>query len=244
MKAVEVDALHYAYPDGTPALHDVSFAVEEGESVGLVGPNGAGKSTLLLHLNGTLPETTPETPAIRIFGLPVAAPNLPKIRREVGLLFQDPDDQLFCPTVTEDVAFGPEQFGESPEETARRVATALSQVGLDGFGKRSPQHLSQGEKRRVCLAGVLVCEPRLLLLDEPTSDLDPRGRREFKALLASIPAARLLASHDLDLVADLCTRVLVLDRGRIVADGPSADVLGDCDLMLNHGLEVPWRLLS
>ena len=241
VKAVEVNGLAYSYPDGTPALHDVSLAVDEGECVGLVGPNGAGKSTLLLHLNGTLPETPPADSCIRIFGLPATRPNLVRIRRDVGPLFQDPDDQLFCPTVREDVAFGPEQFGRSAGEIDERVRSALAHAGLSGYENRAPHHLSQGEKRRVCLAGVLACEPRMLLLDEPTSDLDPRGRREFKALLAGLPAARILASHDLDLVADLCSRVLVLDGGRIVADGPSAEVLGDRDLMMAHGLEVPWR---
>jgi len=230
--AIEVCNLSYCYPDGREALREISFCIDEGESVGLIGPNGAGKSTLLLHLNGVLPENP--TGAVRVFG----QTDLATMRRDVGLLFQDPDDQLFCPTVFEDVAFGPQQLG-LPETN---VAEALAWVGLTGFEKRSPHHLSHGEKRRVCLAGVLACRPRILALDEPTSGLDPRGRREFKALLHKVQATKLITTHDLDLVAEFCTRVLVLDQGRLVADGPSGEVLNDMGLMLSHGLERPHWL--
>jgi cobalt/nickel transport system ATP-binding protein len=202
----------------------------------LVGPNGAGKSTLLLHLNGILPEKLEG--AVSVFGQPVTSGNLENIRRTVGLLFQDPDDQLFCPTVFEDVAFGPQQLGLSESV----VPAALERVGLAGFEKRSPHHLSRGEKRRVCLAGVLACEPRVLVLDEPTSDLDPRGKRELKALLRQIPATKIIASHDLELVVELCPRVLLLDRGEIVADGETTGLLNDERLMLAHGLERPHIL--
>jgi cobalt/nickel transport system ATP-binding protein len=172
----------------------------------------------------------------------VAEPNLRAIRAQVGLLFQDADDQLFCPTVWEDVAFGPQQLGLGGTALADRVARALGQVGLEGFEDRLPQHLSRGEKRRVCLAGVLASDARLLALDEPTSDLDPRGRRELKALLCTLPVAQLIATHDLELVVETCHRVIVLDRGRVIAEGPAASVLSDEAMMLAHGLETPHIL--
>lgn len=242
MNALDVRGLSYRYADGTVALQDVSFSLAQGERVGLLGPNGAGKSTLLLHLNGLLPERPAAEPAVRVFGTPVAAPHLETIRAQVGLLFQDPDDQLFCPTVWEDVAFGPRQLGLRGAALAARVSEALAQVGLAGFEERLPHHLSRGEKRRVCLAGLLACDARVLALDEPTSDLDPRGRRELMALLARLPIAQIIATHDLEFVVESCPRALVLDRGRIVADGPTADLLNDEPLMLAHGLERPHIL--
>jgi cobalt/nickel transport system ATP-binding protein len=242
VNALEVQDLGYRYPDGTTALQDIRFAVGEGERLGLIGPNGAGKSTLLLHLNGLLPEHPAVTPAVQVFGTPVAEPHLAAIRARVGLLFQDPDDQIFCPTVWEDVAFGPLQLGLQGAELATRVERALDHVGLKGFDERLPHHLSRGEKRRVCLAGLLACEARLLALDEPTSDLDPRGRRELKDLLADLPVAQVIATHDLELVVELCPRVIVLDRGRVVAEGPTAELLADEELMLAHGLERPHIL--
>jgi cobalt/nickel transport system ATP-binding protein len=240
--AIQVRNLKFSYHDGQPALGGISFAVNEGECVALVGPNGAGKSTLLLHLNGILPEDIGTTSSITIFGQPITRENLPAIRRTVGLLFQDPDDQLFCPTVEEDVAFGPQQFGSSAADVRAAVSDALRQVGLDGFEERAPHHLSHGEKRRVCLAGVLACRPRVLVLDEPTSDLDPRGRRELKTLLRQIPATKVIATHDLEMVVELCPRVIVMDQGQIVADGPSLKLLSDEALMLAHGLEKPHSL--
>ena len=239
--AITVHQLCYRYHDGTEALRDVSFQVAPGECAALIGPNGSGKSTLLQHLNGLLPEK-PGDGAVRILDQPVAADNLEAIRRQVGLVFQDPDDQLFCPTVAEDVAFGPRQLGLDEAAVTARVQTALAQVGLAGFDRRATHHLSHGEKRRVCLAGVLACEPSVLLLDEPTSDLDPRGRREFKALLRTIPATKIIATHDLEMVVELCSRVIVLDRGQVVADGPMARLLNDENLMLAHGLECPHIL--
>ena len=242
MNALEVRHLGYRYPDGTEALRDVSFSVAEGERVGLIGPNGAGKSTLLLHLNGLLPEHPPTEPAVCVWDTPVMEPHLAAVRAQVGLLFQDPDDQLFCPTVWEDVAFGPQQLGIRGPELSGRVARALTQVGLAGFEERLPHHLSRGEKRRVCLAGLLACEARLLALDEPTSDLDPRGRRELKALLGSLPVAQIIATHDLELVVEICPRVIVLDQGAVVAQGPTVELLDDEALMLAHGLERPHVL--
>jgi len=240
--AIEVCRLSYRYHDGTEALRGVSFRVEPGECVGLLGPNGSGKSTLLLHLNGILPEKPGSDGAVRILDQVVSGENLQTIRRQVGLLFQDPDDQLFCPTVEEDVRFGPQQLGLGEEEIEERVRRSLAQTGLTGYARRATHHLSQGEKRRACLAGVLACEPAVLVLDEPTSDLDPRGRREFKALLRQISATKLIATHDLELVVELCSRAIVLDQGVLVADGPVTQVLNDEELMLKHGLERPHIL--
>ncbi|HVN41755.1 MAG TPA: ABC transporter ATP-binding protein [Steroidobacteraceae bacterium] len=239
---LEVRGLTYRYPDGHQALRRIDLEIREGERVALIGPNGAGKSTLLLHLNGLLPETPPREPSVHVGGLAVSAPNLAEVRRRVGLLFQDPDDQLFCPTVWEDVAFGPQQLGLPEAEVAARVGAALAEVGLVGFEERLPHHLSRGEKRRVCLAGLLACEARLLVLDEPTSDLDPRGRRELMGLLARLPVTQLLATHDLEFVVEMCPRTVVLDGGAIVADGPTRTILNDEALMLAHGLERPHIL--
>jgi cobalt/nickel transport system ATP-binding protein len=240
--AIELRDLRYRFEDGTEALRGVSLSVAPGECVGLIGPNGAGKSTLLLHLNGLLPETLGGEPNVYVMGKPLTAENLFEIRRHVGLLFQDPNDQLFCPTVFEDVAFGPQQFGLDNGQLEQTVTRALEQVGLSGFEQRSPQHLSGGEKRRVCLAGVLACQPSVLVLDEPTSDLDPRGRRELKQLLASIPVTKIIATHDLEMVVELCSRVFVIDRGVIVAQGRTVSVLSDERLMLAHSLEKPHIL--
>jgi len=239
---IVVHKLSFSYPDGHDALLDVSFALAPGERVALIGPNGAGKSTLLLHLNGLLPDRPPSIPAVTVDGLSVAEANLREIRRRVGLLFQDPDDQLFCPTVWEDVAFGPRQLGLREPELSRLVTESLAQVGLAGFEERLPHHLSRGEKRRACLAGLLACDARVLVLDEPTSDLDPRGRRELMALLSRLPVTQLIATHDLEFVVEICARTIVLDGGRIVADGPTRRLLDDEPLMLAHGLERPHIL--
>jgi cobalt/nickel transport system ATP-binding protein len=239
---IAVRGLSYRYPDGHDALLDVSFTLAPGERVALIGPNGAGKSTLLLHLNGLLPDRPPSAPAVTVDGLPVTEPNLREIRRRIGLLFQDPDDQLFCPTVWEDVAFGPRQLGLREPALSRLVTESLAQVGLAGFEERLPHHLSRGEKRRACLAGLLACDARALVLDEPTSDLDPRGRRELMALLSRLPVTQLIATHDLEFVVEICPRTIVLDGGRIVADGPTRRLLDDEPLMLAHGLERPHIL--
>jgi energy-coupling factor transporter ATP-binding protein EcfA2 len=256
---LKVDHLSYRYPGGQTALSDVSFTVAMNEVVGLVGPNGAGKTTLLLHLNGLLVGTRSPSPPgrgtsaaspkaaepaypVEVLGMPVAAPNLPEVRRVVGFLFQDPDDQLFCPTVGEDVAFGPLNLGFPRDEVRRRVSASLEAVGLAGFEPRMPQQLSFGERRRVCLAGLLACEPNLLALDEPSSNLDPRSRRRLIEILRSLNAAQIVASHDLELILELCQRVIVLDQGRILADGPTREVLANEALMQAHGLEVPLSI--
>jgi cobalt/nickel transport system ATP-binding protein len=240
--ALELRQLRYRYADGREALRGIDLRLEPGECVGLIGPNGAGKSTLLLHLNGILPERLDGEPSVFVHGVPLTRASVASLRQQVGLLFQDPDDQLFCATVHEDVAFGPQQFGLPPAEVERVVAEALHKVGLQGFAQRPPHLLSQGEKSRVCLAGVLACSPSVLVLDEPTSNLDPRGRREFKALLQGIEATKLIATHDLEMVVELCTRVVVLDGGVVVADGSTRELLDDEELMLQHGLERPHAL--
>lgn len=241
--AIEVKHLSYSYPSNQRALDNITFAVAQGECVGVLGPNGAGKSTLLLHLNGLLPERLPEQPQVWIAGDPLTHNTVDRIRQRVGLLFQDPDDQLIAATVFDDVAFGPRQLGTDGPELDALVQSCLRMVGLEGFEHRQPHRLSQGEKRRVCLAGVLACKPAVLILDEPTGGLDPRGRREFKRLLQTLPGTKLVATHDLELVVDLCNRVLVLDQGRLVREGPTLEVLADEPFMLAHGLEKPHALL-
>jgi energy-coupling factor transporter ATP-binding protein EcfA2 len=240
--AIEFHNLSYTYPGGKQALKGISLTINEEECVGLIGPNGSGKSTLLLHCNGVLPERLDRTPTVTVHGVPITPKTLHQIRRNVGLLFQDPDDQLFCPTVFEDIAFGPKQFGDVHSDMKDLVDATLHTVGLDGFANRSPHHLSGGEKQRVCLAGILICKPAVLVLDEPTNNLDPRGKRAFKELLKSIPATKIIASHDLELVVDLCQRSILLDEGLVIADGPTIALLSDEPLMMHHGLEKPHSL--
>lgn len=243
-----VERLDYRYPNGLLALADVGFQVSNGERLGIVGPSGAGKSTLLLHLNGLLPNSPSlalaegQSAVVTVRGLPVIKENLSEVRRHVGFLFQDPDDQLFCPTVKEDVAFGPLNLGLARAEVLQRVSDSLATVGLAGYEDRSTLQLSVGERKRVSLAGVLACAPTLLALDEPSSNLDPRARRTLMGILRSFPGTCILATHDLDLVVELCDRVIVLDQGLIQADGPTGTILADEPLMQQHGLEVPLRL--
>jgi cobalt/nickel transport system ATP-binding protein len=241
--AIEVRNLHFHYPTSEGSLHDISFTIQQGSCAAIIGPNGAGKSTLLQHLNGILPEEAGQSGGeVLIFGKPVSTANLPEIRRLVGLVFQNPDDQIFCPTVFDDVAFGPRQFTKDETAIAVKVKECLRSVGLAGFEERLPHQLSGGEKRRVCLAGVLACDAKILALDEPTSDLDPRGRREFMALLGQLSITRLIATHDLEMVLQLCGQVIVLDRGSVVAQGQAVTILSDEPLMLRHGLEMPLSL--
>jgi len=233
---IEVSNLSFRYPDGRQALVDVSLTVYEGERVALVGPNGAGKSTLILHLNGIFAS---QDGHVRVAGLPVAGEHVKKVRALVGLVFQDPDDQLFSPTVFDDVAYGPLYMGLSEDEVRRRVERALAAVGMQGYGDRVPHRLSAGEKKRIALATVLAMEPSVLVLDEPTAGLDPRGRRMLIRLLDSMPQTMIVSTHDLLMVRDLFPRMVILDRGRVVADGPSADLLRDRALLEAHGLELP-----
>ena len=235
MNVIEVEQLSYTYAEGTPALREVTFSLAHGETVGLIGPNGAGKSTLLLHLNGLLQGKG----EVRVGGLSTRNGPLREIRRRVGLVFQDPDDQLFMPSVRDDVAFGPLHLGLPEEEALARVDWALDQVGMQGVENRSPHHLSFGERKRVALATVLAMEPEVLVLDEPTANLDPRARRQLLNLLPTLPQTKLLATHDLEAVVELCERVLLLDQGQIFADGPPAEILRDASLLAAHGLEVP-----
>ena len=236
--AIEIEHLTFRYPDGQLALHDVSLQVARRERMALVGPNGAGKSTLMLHLNGILGA---RDGSIRVDGQPVMDKHLGAIRARVGLVFQNPDDQLFSPRVEQDVAFGPLHMGLPEAEVRARVDRALAAVGMQDYAGRTSVHLSGGEKKRIALATVLSMDADLLVLDEPSAGLDPRARRELIRLLRTFEDRTLLVStHDMRLVWDLCARVVVLDGGRVVADGPARDLLADADLMERHGLEVPW----
>lgn len=230
---IEISNLSFVYPDGRQALRDVNLGVRPGERVALVGPNGAGKSTLLLHLNGLLHGTG----SVRVLGQEVAGPNLARIRAQVGLVFQDADDQLFSPTVFDDVAFGPLYAGLPEDEVRRRVEWALAQVGMEGYARRVSHHLSLGEKKRVAIATVLAMQPEILVFDEPTAGLDPRARRRLLELLRGLPQTMLAATHDLRFAAGVCPRTVILDEGRIVADGPTDRLLTDGQLLRAHGLE-------
>jgi cobalt/nickel transport system ATP-binding protein len=233
---IDVQALHYDYPDGTPALRGIDLFIEPGEKVALVGPNGSGKSTLLLHLNGILRGQG----EVRVCSLPVDDANLGRVRAAVGLVFQDPDDQLFAQTVFDDVAFGPIYMGLDSEVVHERVAMALESVGMQGYESRVSHHLSSGEKKRAAIASVLVMDPEILVLDEPTSGLDPRGRRGLIELLRELPQTMLIATHDMRLVADLLPRMIVIDAGSVVADGATDEIMHQAELLLKHGLEPAY----
>ena len=238
--ALRTQNLTHVYAGGRTALDGVTFGVEPGECVALVGPNGAGKTTLFLRLCGVLPGRPGEA---SVNGLDPADPAQRKrLPQTVGVVFQNPDDQLFSPTVLEDVAFGPLNLGATPDEARARAGEALRAVGMADAADRVPFQLSGGEKRRAALAGVLAMRPAVLLLDEPSMFLDPRGRRELIGVIRGLPGTKLIATHDLELVLDTCPRVLVLDAGKLAADGPAEKLLADAELMERHGLEVPYRL--
>jgi len=231
-KAVEIKNLNYKYPDGTMALNGVDIVIEHGETVAILGPNGAGKSTLILHLNGIIRGNG----EVKIFGLPINGRTLKEIRRRVGLVFQDPDDQLFCPTVFEDVAFGPINMGFTKEEIIAKVNKALASVGMEGFDKRPAHHLSFGQKKRVAIATVLSMEPDMLVLDEPTSNLDPRGKGKIVKIIESLPVTKVVITHNLNEAAKLCKRAIIMDKGKIVADDAIEKVLSNESMLKNNGL--------
>jgi cobalt/nickel transport system ATP-binding protein len=232
---VQVRDLHFAYPDGRVALRGVSLNLCDGEKVALVGPNGAGKSTLMLHLNGIFSGDG----AVTIAGMPVIKENLPIIRAIVGLVFQNPDDQLFSPTVYEDVAFGPLHMGLPEDEVRKRVEDALDAVHMGDFGDRLSHHLSMGQKKRISVATVLSMSPQILILDEPSAGLDPRARRSLINFLRELPITMLVSTHDLRMVQELFPRIVIMDEGMIVADGPTEMLLEDKTLLESHGLEKP-----
>ena len=238
---VEARDLHFTYPDGTDVLRGISFRITHGESVAIVGANGAGKSTLLLHLNGYLTATSG---TVRIGDDPILSGNLKQVRRAVGLVFQDPDDQLFMPTVFDDVAFGPLNMGLPPEEVHTRVKAALDTVGAWHLRERPPYRLSGGEKRAVAIATILSMSPDIMVMDEPSSNLDPRSRRVLIELLKGFVHTKIIATHDLDMVMDLCQRTLVIREGRIIADGPTSDIMHDEELLASSNLEKPLGLRS
>lgn len=235
--AIRVRDLTYSYPGGHPALGGIDLDVAPGERVALLGPNGAGKTTLMLHLNGVLSALRG---TVEIGGTPLTRGTLREIRRKVGLVFQDPDDQLFMPTLAQDVAFGPANFGVRGDELDARVAHALEVVSMTDLAARSPAHMSGGQRRRAALATVLACEPEVLVLDEPSANLDPVARRELAETLAGLDATMLIVTHDLPYAAQLCERAIVMDGGVIVADGAIGDVLSDTELLAAHRLELPW----
>lgn len=235
--SLQMTDVAFAYPDGHQALFGVNLTINKGERVALLGPNGAGKTTLVLHLNGLL---SGGLGTISVAGLDVAPENYPEIRRRVGVVFQDPDDQLFMPTVHDDVAFGPANLGLTGDELEERVRWALDLVGMSEFSDRPPHHLSFGQRRRVAVATVLAMEPEILVLDEPSSNLDPAGRRELAEILTSLDITMLMVTHDLPYALQLCPRSVILDGGVIAVDGPTGELMADSALMSAHRLELPF----
>jgi len=235
--SLEVTGLAFAYPDGHQALFGVDLRIERGERVALLGPNGAGKTTLVLHLNGVHRAGAGQ---VRVGGLEVTREHVQEIRRRVGIVFQDPDDQLFMPTVADDVAFGPANFGVTEPELALRVKAALDAVGVAELADRSPMHLSGGQRRRAALATVLACDPEILVLDEPSTHLDPVARRELAEVLLGLDRTMLMVTHDLPYALQLCPRSVVIDGGVVVADGPTREILADPAFLAEHRLELPF----
>lgn len=238
--SITLDDVHYDYPDGHPVLRGVSLDIRPGERVAILGRNGAGKTTLLLHLNGIL---TPTRGVVSINGRPITKDSLREVRRSVGIVFQDPDDQLFMPTVGEDVAFGPQNFGISEPELSDRVRLALHAVGLPHVIDHAPHHLSLGQRRRAAIATILATHSDIVVLDEPTSNLDPPSRRELSHTLTDLSSTLVVVTHDLPYAHEICTRAVILDEGKIVADGPTHDIMTDTSLLASHGLELPYGFL-
>jgi cobalt/nickel transport system ATP-binding protein len=237
---IQIEDLSYSYPDGNRALELINLNVFDGESVGLIGPNGAGKTTLLLHLNGLLNGNGLAN--IKVLGLEVNSKNLKQIRQAVGFVFQDPEDQLFMPTVYEDVSFGPQNLGWDKDTINKNTQQALQEVSLFDKVNHLSHHLSLGEKKRISIATVLSMKPEILVLDEPSANLDPATRRHLIDLLKSLLVTKIIAGHDLELILELCSRVVVLDKCRIVADGQTREILSNPLLMKQHSLEVPLSL--
>ena len=235
--ALDVRGLHFTYPDGHRALSDINLTIAAGERTALLGPNGAGKTTLVLHLNGILDA---DIGSVAVAGLDLRKDNLKEIRRRVGIVFQDPDDQLFMPTVRADVAFGPANLGLRGDELTARVDEALTAVGMIDVAEQTPHHLSLGQRRRVAVATVLAMRPEILVLDEPSANMDPVSRRELADIILGLDVTVLMVTHDLSYALELCPRSLVMNGGRIVADGPTRDILLDDDLMRSNRLELPY----
>jgi len=229
---IKIENLSFGYPDGQQALTDINLGIYRGDSVAIVGPNGAGKSTLVLHFNGILKNNG----HVKLLGKPIDDNNLKWVRSRVGVVFQNPDDQLFSPTVFDDVAFGPMNMGYSQAKVEQAVKMALDLVGMSGFEKRSPHHLSVGEKKRIAMATVLSMSPEVLVIDEPTSNLDPRGKWDIIEVLKGFSITKIIVSHDLEMVRELCQRMVIIDRGRVAADAKTIDVLADKKLLAAHGL--------
>jgi cobalt/nickel transport system ATP-binding protein len=237
--ALDVRGLHFTYPGGHRALSDINLRIAVGERTALLGPNGAGKTTLVLHLNGILDA---DVGSVAVAGLDLRKDTLKEIRRRVGIVFQDPDDQLFMPTVRADVAFGPANLGLRGDELTARVDEALTAVGMIDVAEQTPHHLSLGQRRRVAVATVLAMRPEILVLDEPSANMDPVSRRELADIILGLDVTVLMVTHDLSYALELCPRSLVMNGGRIVADGPTSDILSDDDLMRSNRLELPYGL--
>ena len=234
---LKINNLSYSYPDGHKALSSVSFSIDQGESISILGPNGAGKTTLILHLNGILGKLSGE---IEVSGMKYFPDNIDKIRRTVGVVFQDPDDQLFMPTVIEDVMFGPKNFGFTQKEAEENSLEALKMVGMEKFEDRAPHHLSFGQKRKVAIATVLASKPKLLVLDEPASNLDPTSRKDLIDILKSLNISLILVTHDLPMALEICERSLVLNEGEIKKDDLTINILKDEKFMKKNRLELPY----
>ena len=236
-KYLEISNLTYEYPDGYKALNEISFDLEEGDSLGILGPNGAGKTTLILHLNGILGELDG---SIKLNNVEFVEDNLAEIRKTVGVVFQDPDDQLFMPTVLEDVMFGPKNFGFSEEASKENAEEALKMVGMNDYQEKAPHHLSFGQKRKVAIASVLASKPQLLVLDEPSSNLDPSSRRELIDILLSLEISIVLVTHDLPMALEICPKIIVVNSGLITENGKTIDLLTNNKVMMENRLELPY----